>query len=222
VLERDFERPLPEARAGGTDPVGAGWKPGAQVLRRKPKTGMRHAAECSGRSRYDPAVANPAEPGEPGERPGGRRLGRPPGDRYVEPAVPSPATTVTTPTPTHARGLAWASAVAIAGAAAIALLAGALNVTLGLLVVAAVIGRFVAVALLAGGGPSPTAPAEATSIAIASVTLGQLGIWLFARSEGGVLAPLDYLGQTFGWLVPLQLGIAAIAAWWSARSGTGG
>ena len=46
---------------------------------------------------------------------------------------------------------------------------------------------------------------------------GQLGIWAYARSEGGVLGLADYLGQTFGWLVPAQVVLAAFAAWWSAR-----
>jgi uncharacterized protein (DUF2062 family) len=49
------------------------------------------------------------------------------------------------------------------------------------------------------------------------VAIAQIGIWLFARAEGGALGLVDYLGQTFGPLVPLQFAIAALVAWWSAR-----
>ena len=47
--------------------------------------------------------------------------------------------------------------------------------------------------------------------------LVRIGLWLYARTEGGVLGPLDYLGETFGLLVPLQVLAASIAAWISAR-----
>ena len=49
------------------------------------------------------------------------------------------------------------------------------------------------------------------------MVLGQVGLWLFARAEGGVLAPIDYLGQTFGPLVPVEVVLAAVVAWWRAR-----
>jgi hypothetical protein len=32
-----------------------------------------------------------------------------------------------------------------------------------------------------------------------------------------VLPPIDYLGQTFGLIVPLELLLAAGIAWWRAR-----
>ncbi len=57
----------------------------------------------------------------------------------------------------------------------------------------------------------------ATALAVIGVALGQLGLWLFARSEGGVLPLVDYLGQTFGPLVPLQLLVAGAVAWWTSR-----
>ena len=50
-----------------------------------------------------------------------------------------------------------------------------------------------------------------------AVILGQLGLWLYARIEGGVLSLPDYLGQTFGFLVPLQFAAAMLVAWWTAR-----
>ena len=54
-------------------------------------------------------------------------------------------------------------------------------------------------------------------LAAAAVLLGQLGLWLFARSEGGVLGPVDYLAETFGLLVPLQFLVGVAAAWLAAR-----
>ena len=52
---------------------------------------------------------------------------------------------------------------------------------------------------------------------IESVLVAQIGIWLYARAEGGALGLVDYLAQTFGPLVPLQFAIAALVAWWSTR-----
>lgn len=160
---------------------------------------------------------------EPGDRRGRPVLDRPPGDRYAggkaaEPAASDGAASGAVP----ARGIAWAALVAIAGAALIVLLGGPLAVSLGLLVAAAVIGRYVALALAAGARTTVTGSPRrvvATSLAVGGVLLGQLGLWLFARSEGGVLGLVDYLGQTFGWLVPAQLLVAAIVAWLTARRG---
>ena len=52
---------------------------------------------------------------------------------------------------------------------------------------------------------------------IVSIGLGQAGLWEYGRREGGVLAPLDYLAEVYGPLVPLQLLAAAGAAWLGAR-----
>jgi hypothetical protein len=57
----------------------------------------------------------------------------------------------------------------------------------------------------------------AVGLALGAVVLGQVGLWLYARTEGGVLGPLEYLGETFGLLVPLELAAASIAAWLTAR-----
>ena len=140
---------------------------------------------------------------EPGERPNRPRLDRPPGARYAEAAeAPTQASPV--------RGLAWAALVAVGGAATIVALGGPLAVSLGLIVVAFLIGRFVGLTLR-GRWPA------AVIIALLAILSGQLGIWLYARSEGGVLGLVDYLGQTFGWLVAAQLLVGAAVAWWTAR-----
>ena len=54
-------------------------------------------------------------------------------------------------------------------------------------------------------------------LAALAVLGGQLGLWLFARSEGGVLGPVDYLAETFGLLVPIELLLAVVAGWLASR-----
>ena len=54
-------------------------------------------------------------------------------------------------------------------------------------------------------------------LAVVAIALGQLGLWLYAGTEGGVLPPLDYLGQVFGPLVPAEFTAAAIFAWVRVR-----
>ena len=158
-----------------------------------------------------------ASPREPGERPNRTTLDRPPGERYRQPETPEgDATTANGPV----RGIASAVLVAIAGAAAIVALGGPLTVTLGLIVIAGLIGRFVGVAIAAGSGATISRGARMASavvIAILGVVVGQFGLWLYARSEGGVLALPDYLGQAFGWLVVAEVVVAAVVAWWTSR-----
>ena len=110
--------------------------------------------------------------------------------------------------------------MAVAGALAITLAVGLLRITAGLLVVAAVVGWAVAVAVAYGAGatvPGRTRAAISVLTALVSVGLGQVGLWLLARGEGGVLPLIDYLGEVFGILVPLQLAIAGLVAWWRSR-----
>ena len=149
-------------------------------------------------------------------------LERPPGDRYRLPSGDGTGTgDADAPIgASPARGIALAVAVGVVGAILATLLEGVLALTLGLLVVAALIGRFVALALRAGAGetiPTRRRLAVALAITIGALALGQLGIWLYARSEGGALEVIDYLAQTFGPLVPLQFVVAAAFAWWTAR-----
>ena len=147
----------------------------------------------------------------PNDAPGERRLARPPSERYVvrevdaEPAVADPR-----------RALALAALLAIAGAAAITVAGGLLAITAGLLVIAGALGWAVAV-VLSRGSEATGRRWMAPTLAVFGVALGQVGLWLLARQEGGTLGLLDYLAETFGPLVPLQLGIAAVVAWWQAR-----
>lgn len=139
-------------------------------------------------------MTTPPEPGEPR-----RVLDRPPGERYA------PARERATPSATEA-ALRFV-AIVIGGALVVTVLGGILSMTLGLVVVAAFIGWLCG--RLAGRR------SVATVLAVGTVGLGLLGIWAWSRLEGGVLDPLDYLGQVQGPLAvvhPLVAGALAAAA----------
>jgi hypothetical protein len=159
-----------------------------------------------------PCVSDEPPSGIPGER----RLERPPSDRYRPTKTEPESAAVGSP----ARGVALGAVVAILGAVAITLTGGLLTITAGLVVVAAVVGWAVAVAGVSGGGASLARSRRvpiAVALAVAGIALGQVGLWLLARQEGGVLPLIDYLGETFGILVPLELAIAGLIAWWRTR-----
>jgi hypothetical protein len=85
---------------------------------------------------------------------------------------------------------------------------------------AAIIGWATAWALRIGGGATIAAgrrPWLAVALALASIVLGQIGLWLYGWTEGGVLPLVDYLGEVFGPLVPAQAIIAVVVAWVAAR-----
>ncbi len=110
--------------------------------------------------------------------------------------------------------------VGVVGAIAITVLGGIVTLTGGLLVTAGVIGWGTGWALKLGAGGSMTAgrrAAVAALVAVLAVVAGQVGLWLYAGTEGGVLSLTDYLGETFGPLVLLQAGIAPVVAWLTAR-----
>jgi hypothetical protein len=150
----------------------------------------------------------------PALTPGERRLERPPSERYLTAEPPTP------PEGSLRRGLALGAIAAVIGALVVTLAGGVITITAGLLVVAAVVGWATAVAVVSGTGtsvPRFTRTTVATVLALAGIGLGQIGLWLLGREEGGVLSLLDYLGEVFGVLAPLELGIAGIVAWWRAR-----
>lgn len=161
----------------------------------------------------------PTERPRPGPTPtpGERRLAHPPSDRYrvAEPEPPGPERVVSV-----WRGVLLAAAAAVGGAIAITVLGGVLAISAGLLVAAAASGWAVGVGVRVGAGATLIANRRSRAallLALGSVVLGQVGVWTFARMQGGVLGPIDYLGETFGLLVPLQLLGAAITAWFAAR-----
>jgi hypothetical protein len=158
--------------------------------------------------------ANPTAPPAPGER----RLAHPPSDRYrVAHAAFAPEPE---PAAWPGRGRAFGTIAGVAGAAAIIALGSVLTVTAGLLVVAAATGWAVGMGLRVGaGGPRASGgqARSAVAITLVAIGLGQLGLWSYALSEGGVLAPLDFLWQVYGGLVPVEFGVAAVTAWLAAR-----
>jgi hypothetical protein len=172
-----------------------------------------------------PVTHEPRTPDRDAAPPDGgeRRLARPPSERYgagsggAEPAaLPPDAADRASP----ARGIAFGAVAAIVGAALIVVLGGAMAISAGLLVASAAIGYAVGLAMVAGAEGTLTSPRRrgtAAALAGVAIVLGQVGLWLFARTEGGVLPLIDYLGQTFGPLVPLELLLAVGVAWWRAR-----
>lgn len=151
---------------------------------------------------------------------GERRLARPPSERFAREDQPPTETPEPAQRASAARGVAFGAAVAIIGAAIIVLLGGPMAISAGLLVAAAVLGYGVGLATVVGAADTISGgsrPWIAASLAGAGTLLGQVGLWLYAQAVGGVLPPVDYLGQTFGALVPLELILAAAVAWWRAR-----
>jgi hypothetical protein len=142
-------------------------------------------------------MTTPQEPGE--RRP---KLDRPPGDRYL----PSAAGRA------RAGGLRAQAgaplAVAAGGVLAFVILGGILAITAGLIVLAGLIGWLVGLVV--------RPPLRAAAVAVVVVLAGLLGIWLFGRWEGGVLAPIEYFAEVQGFLVPLEIlaagGLAAAAS----------
>lgn len=161
--------------------------------------------------RYDSDVADDPPTNAPGER----RLARPPSERYGRVEEPAAA-----PGGSLVRGLALGSVIELLGAAAITVGGGLFAITAGLLVIAGLIGWAAAVAVVSGTGTTIRASTRASiaiGFAVTSVALGQVGLWLLARQEGGVLPLFDYLAEVFGPLVPLEMAIAGLVAWWRSR-----
>jgi hypothetical protein len=99
-------------------------------------------------------------------------------------------------------------------------LGGIATVTTGLIVIAGAIGFGVAVALQLGAGARLSSRGRvllAIALTVGSIGLGQLGIWQYARAEGGVLPLVDYLAEVFGPLVIVEFVIGAVVAWAVAR-----
>lgn len=149
--------------------------------------------------------------------PGERRLAHPPSERYESvPDVPAPAVAPGSP----GRGLGWGAGAAAVGAVLTVLLGGVLAISAGLLVLWVSAGNAVGIATRIGGGAALPAPRRtwlAVALAIVGVAMGQVGLWWYATTEGGVLPLVEYLSTTFGVLVPLQALLAVGAAWWAAR-----
>jgi hypothetical protein len=145
---------------------------------------------------------------DPTNPPGERRLAHPPSDRYRNPLTELAPDSAAAGSP--GRGLGFGLIAGLGGAAVITVLGGVMTVTAGLIVVAGATGWAV-------GAVLPGRARTAVLLALLAVALGQLGLWAYALSEGGVLGPLDLLWQVYGGLVPLEFVAAAILAWVGTR-----
>lgn len=215
AIERDCQRARRKRWHGILDPPGGTKETCGQADGGKTKARVAHGSRVyrlrAPPRRYDSDVADDPPTNAPGER----RLARPPSERYGTVEEPAAA-----PAGSLIRGLALGSAIELLGAAAITVSGGLLAITAGLLVVAGVVGWATAVAVVSGARTSigaSTRAAIAIGFALAGVTLGQVGLWLLARQEGGVLPFFDYLAEVFGPLVPLELAIAGLVAWWRSK-----
>ena len=167
-----------------------------------------------------PTPTSTATPTPGAQAPGERRLAHPPSDRYRAAEAAAAARDLPDPAASVARGVAFATVAAIAGAALTVVLGGIITLTAGLVGVAIATGWAVAAGLRFGAGSHLVGSRRAwiaVVMALVAVALGQLGLWLYARTEGGVLPLPEYLGEVFGILVPIQAVFAALTAWVSAR-----
>jgi hypothetical protein len=182
-------------------------------------------ARCAESPGYDVPMTDEREPTIPDElpTPGERRLARPPSDRYRAAEARAAAATAAgegDPAASIARGVAVALVTAIVGAVATVAIGGVLLITESLLIIAGFTGGGIGLALRWGAGGEMSRRRRAglaVLIAVAAVGLGQVGLWQYARTEGGVLPFFDYLGQVYGPLALLQVAAAAVLAWLAAR-----
>ena len=158
-----------------------------------------------------------------------RRLERPPSERY------RPGASATAGGPGAASGngsalpgpLARAGVVSLAGAVLLVVVGAILASTAGLLFAAgatgAAIGLVLARAAVPEGGARPvprrTIAWIAVGLSIAAVAVAAVATWVIAQREGGTLALVAYLVETFGLFSPGETVIAVGAAAWGASAG---
>jgi hypothetical protein len=119
-----------------------------------------------------------------------------------------------------ARAIGFSVPAAIIALIVYLVLSGPLAFDSGLVIIGIFAGRVIGLTAKAGGGATVTSDGRVVIALL--VTLGwfiaaEVGTWLYARSEGGVLPILDYLLQAYGPIVPLVAIASVLAAWWSAR-----
>jgi hypothetical protein len=86
------------------------------------------------------------------------------------------------------------------------------------------VGLVLARAAAPGHGEEPALTRRTTiglaiAFSIVALVVAAVGTWLHALAEGGALGLVDYLLETFGVIVPLELLIATVAAAWGASAG---
>lgn len=172
---------------------------------------------------------------EPGERPPdlasrpGRQLERPPGERYTRSAGEGgDGAAATRSSGVLLSAVLKAAVAAIAGTLVLYALGALLSSSAGLVFVAgltgAAVGLLLARAASPGRGDEPVLTRRRTmwlavGISILAVVVAAVGTWLHAVAEGGALGLSDYLFETFGVIIPLEVLIATVAAAWGAGAG---
>jgi len=172
---------------------------------------------------------------EPGERPPdpagrpGRQLERPPGERYSRSAAQADDDAIATRSGSILfSAVVKAVVIAAVGSLALFALGALLSSSAGLVFVAgltgAAVGLLLARAAAPGRGDEPALTRRTTmwlaiGLSILAVVVAAVGTWLHAMAEGGALGLLDYLFETFGVIVPLEVLIATVAAAWGAGAG---
>lgn len=100
------------------------------------------------------------------------------------------------------------------------MLEGLLSITTGLLAAMVVTGYAIGRSIRDAG--DALAPAASTALAlffvVDAVALGNVLTWVDAVVvEGGVLGPIEYLSETFGLLIVVELAIGTVTAWAAVR-----
>ena len=174
------------------------------------------------------------QPAASASRPG-RHLSRAPSERYRPAAGPGAPTTDsgqgtgTRPSRALARAVSAAIGVAGIGAAMLTIILGALastggtfaitgfaSVAIGLLISTAAVPQYRATAAPLR---RDQAVRMASAIGVGMIIAAGAGVWVLARTEGGVMDPLNYLWTTFGFGLPAQALVALVGAAWGAASG---
>lgn len=193
-----------------------------------------------GPRRYDAAMAG-TEPGDrsspgtdaPADAPAdapGRRLERPPSDRYVAGDVQTGAgggAATRVPRSALSSPLVRALVVGALGAVALFIVGALLASPAGLLFTSGAVGGAVGLVLAravvprddARPVPRRTVARIAVAVAIVAVAIAAVATWVFALGEGGTLGIVDYLLDAFGLFIPGEVVIAAGAAVWGANAG---
>lgn len=161
-----------------------------------------------------------SSPNHPNPNPTGgerRRLDRPPGARFVV----APAGAAVSAPSVSVRRLVIAIIAAGTGGLAFFVLSQ-LDLGPGLLAVAAFTGWMTAVALVdldggAGLKPGARRVVVAVGLAAGAIVAAILLDWAWARVQGGVLGPLDYITQRYGLAALLDVGAAGLMAGLRAR-----
>jgi len=146
---------------------------------------------------------------------GKRVLERPPSERYVRKAGLEIAESGSA-----GGAVGYGLIPAVVGVAIFFVLAGPMAFSAGLVVVAIALGAFVGLVVKIGGGSAVSRGGRAwlaVGLVVLALLVAEALTWRFALSEGGVLPFFDYLGQTFGWLVPVEFVAGIVAAWITAR-----